>query len=118
MSAGSQHALALTASGQVYGWGSNSRGQSNPFDSLAVVLYPTKFQFPRGETARDILAEGARSVVVCDSGNVYYTGVSASSKSRLHCLKLDSLKLPPDTQPASVLVSGTSFVVNTRNMSR
>ena len=71
VSAGSQHALALMASGLVFAWGNNNRGQSNPLDSFAVVLYPAKLQLPKGETVRDILAENNMSMMVCDSGNFY-----------------------------------------------
>ena len=74
VSAGSQHSLVLTGSGQVYGWGNNKQGQSNPFETLAVVLQPTRLQLPRDETARDVLAQMERSLVLCDTGNIYYTG--------------------------------------------
>ena len=118
VSAGSQHALALTASGTVFAWGSNNRGQSNPLDSLAVVLYPAKLQLPRSETVRDILAENNMSMLVCDSGNIYYTKPSSNSNARFHCIEFSSLNLPPDIRPYSLLTSDRYSVLNCKPMSK
>jgi len=118
VSAGSQHALALTGAGQVYGWGNNNRGQSNPSDFLAVVPHPTKIMLPRGETVRDILAVDTASVMVCDSGNIYHTGPKLNSKSRLLCIKLETLRLPEGTQPWSIIAHSNKYVLNLRPLAK
>ena len=127
ISAGCQHALALTASGQLYGWGNNKAGQANFSESLAVVLQPTRIRLPSGETVRDMVAGGERSWIISDTGAIYYTGIKGSSKTRLHVVKLEGLDIPKmdelDSihhmlQPVSLEASNRLILVNFKPVSR
>ena len=74
VSCGSQHCLALTLTGAVYGWGDNSMGQSCPQVSLAVCSVPQVVSLPAGETAVDICAAESFSFVLTDAGTVLAFG--------------------------------------------
>ena len=117
--------MALTASGQLYGWGNNKWGQANPSESLAVVLHPTRLQLPRGETVRDMVAEENRSWIISDTGSLYYTGIKVSSKSRLHSFKLEGVELPKavesvheEVQPFSFVADNQLIALNFKSVSR
>ncbi len=72
---GDAHCLALTAPGEVFGWGDNSFGQASQSCTLKVCLKPTKVPLPDGETACDIaVAGGNTSCILTDSGKLFFYG--------------------------------------------
>lgn len=88
VSAGHAHALAVTASGRVYGWGDNSRGQACPTDRLAVVLSPALLGLPSGETVRGVGAGGMASLILTDSGKLFVLGSAGQDNtSRFQVIK-------------------------------
>ncbi len=119
LAVGAHHALALTGSGLVYGWGDNSQGQACPTDTLAVVLHPARIQIPREETARDVAASGCVSAVLTDSGKIYVCGGGGSGKgggssksSRLRVIPAAGL-VPGDSRPLAAFCLPGFFVLNT-----
>jgi len=122
VSAGSRHTLALTGTGHVYGWGDNRRGQANPNDHLAVVAHPSRLMIPQGETVRDILAVDDVSVLISDTGNVFYTAGRAgrtnnNNNHSMNCIMPAELGLPASLQPNTVLRCGNLYLINVREMS-
>jgi hypothetical protein len=113
LAVGAHHALALTGSGLVYGWGDNSQGQACPTDSLAVVLHPTRLQIPREETARDVAASGGVSAILADSGKIYVCGGGGSNKStRLRVIQGAGL-VSGDSRPLTAFCLPGFFILNT-----
>ena len=64
--AGDCHAVALTVTGRVLAWGDSSSGQ------VECCIFPQNLVLPPGETARDIGASGSSTLVLCDSGRLYF----------------------------------------------
>merc|ERR1719239_741023 len=102
VAAGARHALALTASGEVWGWGDNSKGQLGP--GMAALLNPTLVSLPKGESARDISCSSQASLVVMGSGRFLLLGTpgTASSGARLQVLA-------PPLDPGLTPISGILF---------
>ena len=86
ITAGARHVLALTACGEIWGWGDNSKGQLGP--GMAALLNPTLVSLPKGETARDISCCNQASLIVMGSGRFLLLGTpgNASSGARLQVL--------------------------------
>ena len=75
VAAGGAHALAVTASGAVYSWGDNSRGQlgraTDPTDpAYAPASLPGRVAFPPGNPAVGVAAGRAHSLVLLAGGQV------------------------------------------------
>ncbi|KAJ3407897.1 Regulator of chromosome condensation [Chytridiales sp. JEL 0842] len=58
---GESHVLALTISGQIFGWGSNEHSQLGQLDVEPVVLRPTKVNIPSGFKVTAVYACGNSS---------------------------------------------------------
>ena len=86
ISAGARHVLALTACGEIWGWGDNSKGQLGP--GMAALLNPALVSLPKGETARDVSCCKQASLIVMGSGRFLLLGTpgNASSGARLQVL--------------------------------
>ena len=86
ISGGAKHVLALTACGEIWGWGDNSKGQLGP--GMAALLNPTLVSLPKGETARDVSCCNQASLIVMGSGRFLLLGTpgNASSGARLQVL--------------------------------
>ncbi|GLE03167.1 hypothetical protein PINS_up012046 [Pythium insidiosum] len=80
VAAGENHTLALSRSGQVFSWGSNSFGQlGHQLKSCSHEsrLTPKRIDAFRGMTITDIAASGCHSGAVCiDDGSVYTWGLN------------------------------------------
>jgi len=100
LSVGFKHALLLTGTGRVHGWGHNSSGQANQTEKLAVVVDPAKITLPKGEIARDIQAVGNMSFILCYSGNIVVTGWRKNNRSYII-----NKPLIEDRHPCSILRS-------------
>jgi uncharacterized repeat protein (TIGR02543 family) len=75
VAAGNAHSLAVTTTGRVYSWGSNSTGQLGK-TGIANSQTPTLISFPVGETIRDVLAAGDYSHALTTTGLVYSMGLN------------------------------------------
>ena len=105
---GARHALALTACGEVWGWGDNSKGQLGP--GMAALLHPTSVSLPKGETARDISCSTQASLVVMGSGRFLLLGVGGTSGARLQVL---APPLDPGLTPISGILLSSGGVAAT-----
>ena len=74
---GDCHAVALTVTGRVLAWGDSSSGQ------VECCIFPQNLVLPPGETARDIGASGSSTLVLCDSGRLYFCKISQGDFSPL-----------------------------------
>ena len=110
VAAGARHALALTACGEVWGWGDNSKGQLGP--GMAALLHPTLISLLKGETARDISCSSQASLLVMGSGRFLLLGTagSASSGARLQVL---APPLDPGLTPISGILLNSGGVAAT-----
>ena len=78
---GEKHSLVMTITGQVYGWGDNSKGQACPKYGLAVCPMPQLIPLPTGETACDVTAAKSQSFILTDIGHVYTFGSITDEES-------------------------------------
>ena len=110
VAAGARHALALTACGEVWGWGDNSKGQLG--QGMAALLHPALVSLPKGETARDISCSSQASLVVMGSGRFLLLGSpgTASSGARLQVL---APPLDPGLTPISGILLSSGGVAAT-----
>ncbi|CAG2168081.1 unnamed protein product, partial [Oppiella nova] len=75
VSAGSQHSLALTHDGQVYGWGRNREGQVGYGDTGAQpVDTPLLIRFPNNAKIKSIYCYNWRSFGINPAGQVFSWG--------------------------------------------
>jgi len=112
VAAGSHHCLALTDTGEVWGWGDNTQGQAVYTEQLAVVLSPGMVALQVGERGKDIACLGMGSVVLSDAGRVYVMGsVGGTSKARVQVVALSDLKLEQELLPTAVWVSDDGLVM-------
>jgi alpha-tubulin suppressor-like RCC1 family protein len=72
---GGDHSLALTTSGQVWAWGSNSNGQLGN-GTLTNSNTPVAVSLPLGTTVTAIAGGGSHSLALTDSGQVLAWGDS------------------------------------------
>lgn len=72
--AGKYHSLALSAGGQIYGWGANSRGQLGNGTTVTDVPQPTLAPVPEGVTFVKIAGGEQHSVALAADGTVYAAG--------------------------------------------
>ncbi|XP_033101416.1 alsin-like [Anneissia japonica] len=76
--AGSGHSIAISNSGQVYTWGSNTDGQLGHTGQLA----PKKIKIPNGSIVWDAAAGSAHTLLLADGSNnqpdIYYLGKQPS----------------------------------------
>ena len=80
ISAGYQHALALTADGKVYSWGLNTSGQLGINTNVNSIYAVEMLNTEGTEAVKDIIdiaAGGYHSAVLAKDGKVYSTGYNA-----------------------------------------
>jgi hypothetical protein len=117
LAVGRHHVVAMTGSGQVYGWGDNSRGQACPTDKLAVVLHPARLQIPQDETARDVAASGNTSLVLTDIGKMYVCG-GGDRSTRWRVIQANRLINQPNLLlPVAAFLLPGYFVLNSAPVS-
>src|SRR5690606_30207073 len=75
ISAGMDHMLALTSTGEVYGWGYNGYGNATGTSSGGNVYTPVRVALPEGTVVTDIAAGSYFNVVVDDTGQVWTWGL-------------------------------------------
>jgi alpha-tubulin suppressor-like RCC1 family protein len=84
VSAGYQHGLALTASGQAYGWGRNTWGNLAQGARGTVLTKAVLVKAPGGAAPwsglRMIVAGGNHSLAIDQAGEVYSWGISGSGQ--------------------------------------
>jgi alpha-tubulin suppressor-like RCC1 family protein len=73
VAAGGKHTLAVTATGQVLAWGSNSNGQLGD-DSNTDSDTPVPVQFPAGTVVTQVAAGRINSIALTSTGLVYAWG--------------------------------------------
>ena len=73
IAAGSDHVLALTASGQVYAWGYNNDGQLGNGGTTESNV-PTAVSLPTGVTATAVAAGHYHSLALTSAGGIYAWG--------------------------------------------
>ncbi len=102
IAAGSSHALALTASGQVYAWGANVFGQlGDGADTDAAV--PVPLAAPPGAVFTAIAAGGDHSLALSSTGQVYAWGFNGSGQLG------DGSEVSSDVPVSVPAPPGTSF---------
>ena len=116
LSAGTQHCLALTHAGAVWGWGDNSRGQAVYTDTGAVVSSPHQVTLQPGEMAADIACAGHVSALLTTSLRCYVLGnIAGRSTVRMQVVDLASdLGLGPDTVPGGLHMTAGDCIVSCR----
>ena len=78
---GEKHAVAITVTGRALGWGDNAQKQVVAGSQTAASFsFPQDIGLPEGETARDTVASGDQTVILCDSGRLYHNSDFSSSK--------------------------------------
>lgn len=118
LSAGDNHAVVLSASGLLYGWGDNSRNQSTPYTGSPSTPHLTAMQrltiLPEIESIADwkyVKAAGNTSFAVTEDGNLY--GWGDNTKKHLTTLPdkvvtPTRIAFPYDTSVASFAVGSQS----------
>ncbi|CAG9533079.1 unnamed protein product [Cercopithifilaria johnstoni] len=109
VAAGDDHTIALTGSGKLYVWGSNSNEQLKQAN-LSHVTKPTLFKVGSHSFVLDAFASGCQTGVivggVANSATLYLCGGSATKKSP------QSLSLPKEIGwPSWVLISNKNLAV-------
>ena len=74
VSAGMYHSCALTASGQLYTWGNNSKGQLGLGRNSDMVFSPSLVESLTGVPVAGVTCGGNHTLVVTRSGAVYAWG--------------------------------------------
>jgi alpha-tubulin suppressor-like RCC1 family protein len=84
LSAGYLHGLALTATGQVYGWGRNSYGQLGQNDDVSTYSSAVPVKAPGSSTPwtglQAVVAGGNQSLAIDGSGKVFSWGYSQNGE--------------------------------------
>jgi alpha-tubulin suppressor-like RCC1 family protein len=109
IAAGASHALALTASGQLYGWGENHFGQVGSAPNLGTDKpnsepHPIALPVHSGAITQ-IAAGGQDTILLTSAGQVYTSGTNSSGQ--LGQGKRDRSETP-DPTPAPVSLPGES----------
>ncbi|KAE9030262.1 hypothetical protein PR003_g12319 [Phytophthora rubi] len=73
VAAGENHTLALSCSGQVFSWGSNSFGQTGRSSSSQSRLTPKRIDTFRFHVMKDIAASGCHSAAIDAADGTVYT---------------------------------------------
>ena len=113
---GEKHAIAITVTGRALGWGDNAQKQVVAGSQTAASFsFPQDIGLPEGETARDAVASGNQTVILCDSGRLYHNSDFSSAKlsfTQLHPNKnVRNMRLPPvKTKPMTVKDDANSNV--------
>lgn len=107
---GTWHSLALTITGQVFGWGDNNLSQSCPQNNFGVCLTPKMINLPTGETASDIAANSNKSFVLTDIGNIYF--FEERRLVKIEFLEENSVRkiLAPDSNLICISISQDSLL--------
>ncbi len=107
VSAGFDHALALSSSGEVYVWGSNEYGQLG-MEGNSAVLVPTKLESLSGQRIVSVAAGKQFSLALSENGKVYAWGNNASLQ-----LGVDSATVGAQcAQPQEVVALNSVFVID------
>ena len=103
IAAGGDHSLALTASGQVYGWGANTYGQVGDGTTVSRDL-PVPVPTPEGVTFTAIAAGTGHSLALSASGQVFAWGFNASGQLG-DGTTVDSPTMVPVSLPAGTTIT-------------
>jgi alpha-tubulin suppressor-like RCC1 family protein len=110
IAAGGDHSLALTSTGQVYGWGANSKGQIGDGTNTNRTS-PTLVVMPFGVTVSAIAAGTAHSLAVTTDSTAYSWGFDASGQlgtgSTADAAAPQPVAMPPGTAIGSVAAGGS-----------
>ena len=114
LSAGSHHLLALSDTGQVWGWGDNTGGQAVYTDINAMVTYPHPVVLQAGEVARDIACHGNVSALLTNNLRCYVFGnIAGRSHVRMQVVDIASdLDIPDSIIPSNLFMTGSGCVVS------
>uniref|UniRef100_A0A0R3RQ10 Alsin n=1 Tax=Elaeophora elaphi TaxID=1147741 RepID=A0A0R3RQ10_9BILA len=109
IAAGDDHTIALTGTGKLYVWGSNSDGQLKQ-TNLSYVTKPTLFKIGSHSFVLDAFANGCRTGVivggVANSATLYLCGSKSTEKSP------QSLLLPKEIGwPGWILIANKNLAV-------
>jgi alpha-tubulin suppressor-like RCC1 family protein len=102
---GSAHSCALSATGQVYCWGWNTYGQSDPHGTEQCFALPRLV--PGIERAVHIVAGGRNTCAVIDDGRVVCWGASENLQLGSETLEYGPLEVPIPPAIAAVAGHGT-----------
>ena len=114
LSAGDQHLMAVTDTGQVWGWGDNTGGQAVYTDIGGLVTAPQPVVLQAGEVARDIACHGHVSALLTNNLRCYVFGnIAGRSHVRMQVVDIASdLDIPDMVVPSSLFMTGSGCVVS------
>ena len=113
--AGAQHMLAVTDTGQVWGWGDNTVGQAVFTDIGCMVTVPQPVVLQPGEVARDIACHGHVSVLLTNNLRCYVFGnIAGLSHVRMQVVDIvsDLNILESTIVPSSLFMTGSGCLVS------
>jgi alpha-tubulin suppressor-like RCC1 family protein len=105
IAAGGDHSLALTSTGQVYGWGANTDGQLGN-GSTTSSDQPVLAQAPTGVSLTAIAAGTGHSLALSSGGVAYSWGFNGSGQlgdgTTTDSLTMTAVSMPSDTTFTSI----------------
>lgn len=106
------HAFAVTATGAVYGWGSNSYGQLGiSAEQFPASQLPSKIDFPDNAVVQSVAGGQVHSAWLAASGAVFVAGRNKYGQLGVRVPQTDTplpLELP---LPASAVACGSNFTL-------
>lgn len=121
VAAGSNHSLALTKTGEIYAWGSNSDGQLGVSGiSASGSKKPIKVSLPEGVTAKQIAAGRVASYALGSDGKLYAWGDNTwgqlgdgTSLDRATLVAVERGAIPIDAKIAKIATAyDSAFIVD------
>ncbi len=124
---GDNHSLALATDGRLFGWGLNSSGELGepytPGGGWQVVPAPRAFDLsglPRGAKITKIEAEGGRTTVLLDTGELYAWGYNSNGELGNGTTTSSAVPVAPQrrglfTSPITDFAVGSDFTLVVAN---
>ena len=114
LSAGGHHLMAVTDTGQVWGWGDNTGGQAVYTDIGCLVTAPHPVVLQAGEMARDIACHGHVSVLLTNNLRCYVFGnIAGRSHVRMQVVDIASdLDISKTIIPSSLFMTDSGCVIS------